>query len=119
MKHFFATSVKIYFVKMFIFVFYSASCSFVTIIYTVENDVCRIYVLKTKLFTIEKNIPSSDSGFTIFICTQCYGEENIGGLNIGHFGHDCATHEQSSSFVVFPFTCCNLGYFQVKDYLGP
>lgn len=40
MKHFFATSVKIYFVKMFIFVFYSASCPFVTIIYSVENDVC-------------------------------------------------------------------------------
>lgn len=40
MKHFFATIVKIYFVKMFIFVFYSASCSFVTIIYAVENDVC-------------------------------------------------------------------------------
>lgn len=56
---------------------------------------------------------------------KCYGEEYIGGLNIGHFNSrhiaDCAPHEQSSSahmlvasFVVFLFTCCNLGYFQEK-----
>ncbi len=53
--------------------------------------------------------------------TQCYGEEYI---EFTRHIADGAPHEQRSSahmlvlsFVVFPFTCCNLGYFQVTNMI--
>lgn len=60
-----------------------------------------------------------------FQCTQCYGEEYTGGTNTGHFNshvllQNSSAHMLVASFVVFPFTCCNFGYFQVNKYnLGP